>query len=97
MVVDTATRIDVGERRVTPASGGMAGYDYLIYAFGSGSARPGVPGGADFAYSAATSEEVQRLRPVLEAAPWTAPVRRWPVPGCSASRSQSSKRRRAAP
>ncbi|MFD4193395.1 FAD-dependent oxidoreductase [Amycolatopsis thermoflava] len=74
LVVDTATRIDVGERRVTPASGGMAGYDYLIYAFGSGSARPGVPGGADFAYSAATSEEVQRLRPVLEAAPATAPV-----------------------
>ncbi|WP_158852926.1 NAD(P)/FAD-dependent oxidoreductase [Saccharothrix deserti] len=69
LVVDTATRIEVAERGVALASGGTVGYDYLIYAVGSGSAEPGVPGGAEFAYPIATLEEVQRLRPVLGAAP----------------------------
>ncbi|MEU1818383.1 FAD-dependent oxidoreductase [Streptomyces roseifaciens] len=74
LVVDTVTRIDAAGRGVELASGGRVGYDYLIYAVGSGSADPRVPGAAEFAYPIADLEEVQRLRPVLEAAPATAAV-----------------------
>lgn len=74
LVVDTVARIDAAGRRVTLASGGTVGYDYLIYAVGSGSADPSVPGAAEFAYPIATFEEAGRLRPVLDAAPATAPV-----------------------
>ncbi|MCX5264247.1 NAD(P)/FAD-dependent oxidoreductase [Streptomyces sp. NBC_00199] len=74
LVVDTATRIDATGRRVELASGGTVGYDYLIYAVGSGSADPGVPGAAEFAHPIATFEEARRLRSVLDAAPATAPV-----------------------
>ncbi|MEU9329210.1 FAD-dependent oxidoreductase [Streptomyces canus] len=74
LVVDTVTRIDATGRGVRLASGGTVGYDYLIYAVGSGSADPGVPGAAEFAHPIATFEEAQRLRSVLDAAPATAPV-----------------------
>ncbi|MEJ1199357.1 MULTISPECIES: FAD-dependent oxidoreductase [unclassified Streptomyces] len=74
VVVDTVTRIDVAGRSVTLTAGGALGYDYLIYAVGSGSAEPSVPGAAEFAYPIATLEEAQRLRPALDAAPATAPV-----------------------
>ncbi|MFC4017376.1 NAD(P)/FAD-dependent oxidoreductase [Micromonospora sp. GCM10011542] len=74
LVVDTVTRIDAAERRVSLAAGGTADYDYLVYAVGSGSADPRVPGAAEFAYPIATIEEAARLRPVLDAAPDTAPV-----------------------
>ncbi|RPK89909.1 MULTISPECIES: FAD-dependent oxidoreductase [Streptomyces] len=74
LVVDTVTRIDAAERNVTTAADGALDYDYLVYAVGSGSAEPSVPGAAEFAYPIATLEEVQRLRPVLDAAPATAPV-----------------------
>src|SRR5918994_4070237 len=74
LVVDTVTRIDAAERSVTLATGGTVGYDYLIYAVGSGSADPGVPGAAKFAHPIATFEEARRLRSVLDAAPATAPV-----------------------
>jgi NADH dehydrogenase FAD-containing subunit len=74
VVVDTVTRIDVAERSVTLAAGGTLGYDYLIYAVGSGSAELSVPGAAEFAFPIATLEEAQRLRPALDAAPVTAPV-----------------------
>jgi NADH:ubiquinone reductase (H+-translocating) len=74
LVADTATGIDVAERSVTLASGGTVAYDYLIYAVGSASAKPEVPGAAEFAYPTATLEEVQLLRPVLDAAPATAAV-----------------------
>ena len=59
LVVDTVTRIDAAERRVTLAGGGTVGYDYLVYAVGSGSADPGVPGAAEFAYPIATLEEAR--------------------------------------
>ncbi|MEV7526631.1 FAD-dependent oxidoreductase [Streptomyces sp. NPDC091371] len=72
--VDTATRIDAADRTVTVASGDSVGYDYLVYAVGSGSADPGVPGAAEFAYPIATFEDAERLRPALDAAPATAPV-----------------------
>ncbi|MFG2120979.1 NAD(P)/FAD-dependent oxidoreductase [Streptomyces sp. NPDC048710] len=74
LVVDTVERIDASARSVTLATGGTVGYDYLIYAVGSGSADPGVPGAAEFAYPIAGLEEAQRLRPVLDAAPATAAV-----------------------
>ncbi|MFC9846317.1 NAD(P)/FAD-dependent oxidoreductase [Streptomyces sp. NPDC060223] len=74
LMVDTVTRIDVAGRDVTLASGGTVGYDYLIYAVGSGSADPRVPGAAEFAYPIAGLEEAERLRPVLGAASATAPV-----------------------
>lgn len=74
LVVDTVTRIDAAGRSVTLAAGGTVGYDYLIYAVGSGSAHPDVPGAAEFGYPIASLEEAQRLRPVVDAAPTTAPV-----------------------
>jgi NADH dehydrogenase FAD-containing subunit len=74
LVVDTVTRIDAAGRRVALADGGTVGYDYLVYAVGSGSADPRVPGAAEFAHPIATLEEARRLRPVLAAAPATAAV-----------------------
>ncbi|GAB3819453.1 NAD(P)/FAD-dependent oxidoreductase [Micromonospora zhanjiangensis] len=74
LVIDTVTRIDAAGRSVTLAGGGTVGYGYLIYAVGSGSADPGVPGAAEFAYPIASLEEAQRLRPVVDAAPATAAV-----------------------
>ncbi|MEW1930289.1 FAD-dependent oxidoreductase [Streptomyces sp. NPDC088360] len=74
LVVDTVTRIDAAERSVTLASGGALDYDHLIYAVGSGSADPSVPGAAEFAYPLADLEEARRLRPVVQAAPATAAV-----------------------
>ncbi|MER7515990.1 FAD-dependent oxidoreductase [Streptomyces sp. NPDC126499] len=74
LVVDSVTRIDAAGRAVALASGGTLDYDYLIYAVGSGSAAPSVPGAADFARPIATLEEARRLRAVLDATPPTAPV-----------------------
>ncbi|MEU8437442.1 FAD-dependent oxidoreductase [Streptomyces sp. NPDC029216] len=74
LLVDTVTGIDAAGRSVTLASGGTAGYDYLVYAVGSGSAGPSVPGAAEFAHPLATFEEARRLRPALDAAPAKAPV-----------------------
>jgi NADH:ubiquinone reductase (H+-translocating) len=74
LVVDTASRIDAAERTVSLASGATVGYDYLIYAVGSGSADPMVPGAAEYAHSMASLEEAQRLRSVLDSTPTTAMV-----------------------
>ncbi|MFX0578121.1 NAD(P)/FAD-dependent oxidoreductase [Nocardia nepalensis] len=74
LVVDTVTRIDAAIRSVELAGGGTVGYDYLVYAVGSGSADARVRGAAEFAYPLATLEEAQRLRRVIDAAPATAAV-----------------------
>jgi NADH dehydrogenase FAD-containing subunit len=74
LVVDTVTRIDAAARCVTLAAGGTVGYDYLVYAVGSGSADLRVPGAAEFAYPIASLEAAERLRPVVDAAPATAAV-----------------------
>ncbi|MGW0704944.1 NAD(P)/FAD-dependent oxidoreductase [Streptomyces sp. NPDC002643] len=74
LTVDTVTRIDAAGREVTLASGGGLRYDHLVYAVGSGSADPGVPGAAEFAYPIASLEEARRLRPAVEAVSRTAPV-----------------------
>jgi NADH dehydrogenase len=74
LVVDTATRIDASGRTVTLATGNRVGYDYLIYAAGSGSGSPTVPGVAEFAYSTSTLEDAMRLRSVVNDAPADAPI-----------------------
>ncbi|MGW2179063.1 NAD(P)/FAD-dependent oxidoreductase [Streptomyces sp. NPDC001732] len=74
LVVDSVATIDAAGRRLELAGGDTVGYDYLIYAVGSGSAEPDVPGAAEFAHPIATLEEARRLRPVLADAPATAPV-----------------------
>lgn len=66
LVVDTVTRIDAAERSVALASGTTVGYDYLIYAVGSGSADPRVPGAAEFAHPIASLEDAQRLRQLVD-------------------------------
>ncbi|MGW4774654.1 NAD(P)/FAD-dependent oxidoreductase [Nocardia sp. NPDC004278] len=74
LVVDNATHIDATGRTVTLAEGGSIGYDYLIYAVGSLSGGPQVPGAAEFAYPVATLEAAQRLRSVLFDTPTSATV-----------------------
>jgi NADH dehydrogenase len=74
LLVGTVTRIDAAERSVTLAAGDALGYDYLIYAVGSGGAELHVPGAAEFAYPISVLEEAQRLRLVLSATSATAPV-----------------------
>ncbi|WP_280493584.1 NAD(P)/FAD-dependent oxidoreductase [Nocardia asiatica] len=74
LIVDSVTRIDAAGRTVTLAEGGSLRYDYLIYAVGSGSAGPRVPGVDEFAYPMATLEAAQRLRSLLFDTPMTAPV-----------------------
>lgn len=68
LVVDAVERIDAPGRRVTLSDGTSAPYDYLVYAVGSGSAVPSVPGAAEHAYPIASLEEAERLKPVLDAA-----------------------------
>jgi NADH dehydrogenase len=74
LVVDSAVEIDAPARTVTLASGGTLGYDYLVYAVGSGSTDREVPGAAEFAHPIATLEEARRLRQALSTAPASAPV-----------------------
>ncbi|KUO08746.1 NAD(P)/FAD-dependent oxidoreductase [Streptomyces sp. DSM 15324] len=68
LVVDTVTRIDAAGRALALEHGGTVRYDHLVYAVGSGSADPSVPGAAEFAHPIATLEDASRLRPVVEAA-----------------------------
>ncbi|MDT0320353.1 NAD(P)/FAD-dependent oxidoreductase [Streptomyces millisiae] len=74
LVVDSAARIDAAARTVTLAGGGELGYDYLVYAVGSGASGPRVPGAAEFAHQVATLEAARRLRSVLDDTPVTARV-----------------------
>ncbi|MFD9466090.1 NAD(P)/FAD-dependent oxidoreductase [Streptomyces sp. NPDC060027] len=69
LVVDSVTSIDAAGRLVALAARGTVGYDYLIYAVGSGGADPHVPGAAEFAYPIATLEAAERLRATVEATP----------------------------
>jgi NADH dehydrogenase len=69
LVVDSATHIDTADRMVRLASGHALDYDYVIYAVGSTTAVPSVPGAAEFAFSVAELESAQRLRARLEEVP----------------------------
>ncbi|ANF33470.1 pyridine nucleotide-disulfide oxidoreductase [Leifsonia xyli] len=68
LVVDTVTRIDAAGRQVRLASGGALGYDYLVYAVGSGSPLSVVPGAAEHALPVAELTDAERLRTALAAA-----------------------------
>ncbi|MFF1410656.1 NAD(P)/FAD-dependent oxidoreductase [Streptomyces sp. NPDC058289] len=74
LLVDTVAHIDADARTLALTSDATLAYDYLVYAVGSASADPTVPGAAQYAYPIATLEDAQRLRPVLDAAPSTAAV-----------------------
>lgn len=74
LLIDSVTRIDAGGRTVTLATGGTLGYDYLIYAVGSRSAEPAIPGVAEFTYPMGDLEQAERLRAVLRNAPADTPV-----------------------
>jgi NADH dehydrogenase len=71
LAVDTVTEIDAAGRGLTLGKSGTVGYDYLVYAVGSGSTDLSVP---EFAYPIHTLEAARRLRSVLDAAPATAAV-----------------------
>ncbi|MBU3062339.1 FAD-dependent oxidoreductase [Nocardia sp. NEAU-G5] len=71
LVTDDATRIDASGRTVLTARGGELDYDYLIYAAGSVSGTPDVPGANEFAYPLASLADAQRLRAALTETPAT--------------------------
>ena len=74
LVVGTVAHISAAERSVTLDAGDSIDYDYLIYAVGSRSAEPSVPGAAEFAHHVAGLEEAQRARAVLDSTPIAARV-----------------------
>ena len=74
LIIDEASAIDPAQRSVALASGGAVGYDYLIYAVGSRSAAPTVPGAAEFAHPVAELEHAERLRAALSDADPAAPL-----------------------
>ncbi|XVV01140.1 NAD(P)/FAD-dependent oxidoreductase [Actinosynnema sp. CA-248983] len=74
LVVDRATRIDTAARSVLLASGDALDYDYVVYAVGSTTAVPSVPGAAEHAVTIAELESAQRLRGALADLPLHAPV-----------------------
>src|SRR5690606_2903052 len=66
--------IDTSARTVLLESGDAIGYDYLVYAVGSRSTAPAVPGVADHAYPLADLDEARRLREALTAVGAASPV-----------------------
>ncbi len=74
LVVAEAIRIDPSARTVQLSSGDVLAYDYLVYAVGSRSAAPQVPGAAEHAYPLAALDEARRIREALDAAPAGSPV-----------------------
>lgn len=74
LVVDSATGIDRETRTVALGGGRTLSYDYLVYAVGSRSGAPQVPGADRFAFPIATLEEAERLRAAVAAAPADAAV-----------------------
>lgn len=79
LVVDSVTEIKASARSVRLASGDPLDYDYLVYAVGSTSGGPVVPGSDEFAYQMARLEETRQARSALQNPPVTAPVS---VVGC---------------
>ena len=74
LVVGTVTRIDAADRSLRLAAGDVLGYDYLVYAVGSDSAAPRVPGASEHAHPIASLESAERLRSALDGTPAEAPV-----------------------
>lgn len=74
LVVDAVTRIDAGSSRLELDSGSALRFDRLVYAVGSRSAAPQVPGAAEHAIALSTLEQAEALREALAALPEDAPV-----------------------
>ncbi|AWW42912.1 FAD-dependent oxidoreductase [Streptomyces cadmiisoli] len=74
VLVDTVTRIDAADRKVSLAGGSTVSYDYLVYAVGSGASDPDVPGAAEFAHWVSDLEGAERLKSALTATPASDPV-----------------------
>lgn len=74
LVVGVADRIDASARTVLLDDGRTLPYDYLVYAVGSHSARPAVPGASEHAYSLSGLEDADRLRAALQQAATDAPI-----------------------
>ncbi|MFT4397076.1 NAD(P)/FAD-dependent oxidoreductase [Gordonia lacunae] len=66
VLVDTATRIDTGGRRVHLASGAHLDYDYLVYAIGTRHRTPEIHGAAEHALFIADWVGAQRIRERVE-------------------------------
>lgn len=74
LVVDTVERIDRGDRLLELAEGPALAYDRVVYAVGSSTGRPTVPGAAEFALQLGTLEQAIRLRDVLAKTPMTSSI-----------------------
>ncbi|GAA1865929.1 NAD(P)/FAD-dependent oxidoreductase [Myceligenerans crystallogenes] len=74
LLVDAVERIDAPARDLTLASGEHVGYDRLVYAVGSRSTTPDVPGAAEHAYRLSTVEEARSLRARLDEIAPGAPI-----------------------
>ena len=74
LLVGEVTQIDAAAQVVELATGERRGYDYLIYAVGSGSAPMTVPGASEFAVPIATKEDADRLQSRLAGLSSTAPI-----------------------
>ena len=62
LLVGEVMQIDAAPQEVVMATGERRGYDYLVYAVGSGSAPKTVPGASEFATPIATKEDADRVR-----------------------------------
>lgn len=74
LTVSAVTRIDPASRSLELANGDVARYDYLVYAVGSHSADPTVPGVKEYAYPLSTLEQAQAVHERLGAIGPEAPV-----------------------
>lgn len=74
LVVDTVTHIDAGAQKLELASGAVLPYDYLVYAVGSTTTTPAIPGLAEYALSINEFEHAQQVRARYEQLAPLAPI-----------------------
>lgn len=74
LVVDKVTYIDAGAQKLELASGAVLPYDYLVYAVGSTTSTPDVPGVAEYALSINEFEHAQQVRTRYERLAPDAPI-----------------------
>ncbi len=74
LTVSAVTRIDATSRSLELANGDVVRYDYLVYAVGSHSAEPAVPGATEHSYPLSTLEQARAVHDRLHATGPDAPV-----------------------
>ncbi len=74
LVVDKVTHIDAGAQKLELASGAVLPYDYLVYAVGSTTTTPNIPGVAEHALSINELEHAQQVRARYERLAPEAPI-----------------------